>query len=80
MTTGITFALSHNVLPSISFSQVNTVVISLFLTPSPLTPSNSSFSSNSSFHHLHILVILTDLLLEAPSDFRSVKLLLPIYP
>jgi hypothetical protein len=80
MTTGITFALPHNVFPSISFSRMNTVAISLFLSRSYPPPSpNSSFSSTSPFHHLHILVILIDFLLEAPSDFRSFKLFFPIY-
>jgi len=38
MTTGMTFALPHNAFPSISFSRVNTVVISVFLSPSPPPP------------------------------------------
>jgi hypothetical protein len=79
MTTRMTFALPHNAFPSISFSRVNTVVISVFLSPFPPPPSpNSSFPSTSPFYHLHILVILIDFLLETPSDFRSFKLLFPI--
>jgi hypothetical protein len=79
MTNRITFALPHNAHPPNSFSRVNTVTISLFLSPSPPTPfPNSSFSSTSPFHHLHVLVILIDFLLEAPSDFTSLKLFFPL--
>ena len=81
MTSSWSFFLQ--VFPSISFSQLNTVVISLFLAPSsPHLSPNSSFSSTSPFYHLHILVILTDLLLEAPSVSRSFELFshLPVNP
>jgi hypothetical protein len=58
---------------------VNKAVISLFFSPTPPPPLDSSFSSTSPFYHPHILVILIDLLLETPSDFRSFEHFFPIY-